>query len=177
MKPTALLLLAGIAICMLVVVFVPLPEQIPIPTTSAHLDDQASQSTKPSSITASADPADSPGSGGVNELQMNDQVSGDGEEAVPGKQVTVQYTGWLYDTRAADNKGLQFDSSRGREPFKFVLGRREVIAGWDEGVKGMKVGGKRILIIPSHMGYGPQGAGKIPPNAPLMFEVEVVSIQ
>ena len=104
-------------------------------------------------------------------LQIEDQVVGDGEEAKAGHSVSVHYTGWL-------TNGTKFDSSvdRGR-PFSFPLGGGRVIRGWDEGVAGMRVGGKRKLTIPPEMGYGSRGAGGlIPPNATLVFEVELLGI-
>jgi FKBP-type peptidyl-prolyl cis-trans isomerase len=93
--------------------------------------------------------------------------------------VVVHYTGWLYDAGATDKKGAKFDSSKDRnEPFEFPLGAGQVIRGWDEGVKGMKVGGKRVLTIPPDMGYGARGAGGvIPPNATLLFEVELLDVR
>ena len=96
-----------------------------------------------------------------------------------GRRVVVHYTGWLYDESAADKKGRKFDSSKDRnEPFEFSLGAGEVIRGWDEGVKGMKVGGTRVLTIPPDMGYGARGAGGvIPPNATLLFEVELLDVR
>ena len=99
-------------------------------------------------------------------------VVGTGVEAVSGKSVTVHYTGTLTD-------GTKFDSSKDRgEPFTFNLGAGEVIKGWDQGVVGMKVGGKRKLTIPSELGYGTQGAGGvIPPNATLIFEVELLDVK
>ena len=100
-------------------------------------------------------------------------------EAVAGRWVAVQYTGWLYDGCAKDLKGEQFDTSQGRvTPFGFIVGAGRVIKGWDEGVLGMKAGGKRTLIIPADKGYGERGAGggKIPPNATLVFDVEVIAI-
>jgi FKBP-type peptidyl-prolyl cis-trans isomerase len=104
------------------------------------------------------------------ELVIEDLVVGDGDEAVAGKSVTVHYTGTLTD-------GKQFDSSVGRGPFQFHLGAGRVIKGWDQGVAGMKVGGKRKLTIPSHLGYGAAGAGNvIPPNATLIFEVELLRV-
>ncbi len=114
----------------------------------------------------------------VTELIRTDIKSGEGTEAVAGKQVSVHYTGWLYDTSAPDNKGVKFDSSRDRnQPFDFPLGAGRVIRGWDEGVAGMKVGGQRTLIIPPHMGYGARGAGGvIPPNATLIFDVELLGV-
>ena len=115
----------------------------------------------------------------ITELIKTDAVVGGGNEAVAGRRVTVHYTGWLYDTAAADNKGKKFDSSRDRnEPFTFRLGGGEVIRGWDEGVAGMKVGGSRTLTIPPDMGYGARGAGGvIPPNATLLFDVELLDVR
>ena len=102
-----------------------------------------------------------------------------GKEATPGKKVSVHYTGWLFNKFATDNKGKKFDSSRGRPGnFTFPLGAGRVIKGWDQGVQGMKVGGQRTLIIPPSMGYGARGAGKvIPPNATLVFDVELMGVQ
>ena len=104
-------------------------------------------------------------------LQYADLQVGDGAEATPGQTVTVHYTGWLTD-------GKKFDSSKDRnDPFAFVLGGGMVIRGWDEGVAGMKVGGKRKLVIPPELGYGARGAGGvIPPNATLVFEVELLDV-
>ncbi len=106
-------------------------------------------------------------------LQFEDTTVGDGAEAVPGSNVTVHYTGWLYQD---GEQGAKFDSSKDRdEPFIFPLGGGMVIKGWDEGVQGMKVGGQRTLIIPASLGYGARGAGGvIPPNATLKFEVELL---
>ena len=111
----------------------------------------------------------------VSELQKIDTVVGDGKEATAGNHVDVHYTGWLFDEKAPDHKGQKFDSSLDRgQLFSFPLGAGHVIKGWDEGVQGMKIGGKRTLIIPSEMGYGPRGAGGvIPPNATLVFDVEL----
>jgi FKBP-type peptidyl-prolyl cis-trans isomerase FkpA len=115
----------------------------------------------------------------VTELIKKDTVLGEGREAEAGFNVTVHYTGWLYDPSKPDSKGKKFDSSVDRhEPFVFFLGGGQVIQGWDEGFSGMKVGGKRTLIIPPHMGYGPYGAGAvIPPNATLIFDVELLGIK
>ncbi|HWV94610.1 MAG TPA: FKBP-type peptidyl-prolyl cis-trans isomerase [Vicinamibacterales bacterium] len=115
----------------------------------------------------------------ITELVKQDDAAGSGNEAVSGREVTVQYTGWLYDQARGDHKGQKFDSSRDRnEPFKFRLGAGQVIQGWDQGVAGMKVGGKRTLTIPPQMGYGSQGAGGvIPPNATLLFEVELLDVR
>jgi FKBP-type peptidyl-prolyl cis-trans isomerase FkpA len=126
-----------------------------------------------------------PGSGanmadsGITELVQQDAKVGTGNEAVAGRQVTVHYTGWLYDTSKADHKGKKFDSSRDRnEPFSFRLGGGQVIQGWDQGVAGMRVGGQRTLTIPPAMGYGAQGAGGvIPGNATLLFDVELLDVR
>ncbi|MEW5789676.1 MAG: FKBP-type peptidyl-prolyl cis-trans isomerase [Pseudomonadota bacterium] len=105
-------------------------------------------------------------------LVIEELVLGEGAEAQPGQAVSVHYTGWL-------TNGSKFDSSVDRnEPFDFPLGRGYVIRGWDEGVAGMKVGGKRKLTIPPDLGYGPRGAGGvIPPNATLVFEVELLGVR
>lgn len=114
-----------------------------------------------------------------NELQKTDVKQGSGAEAVAGKPVVVHYTGWLYDALKPDSHGTKFDSSRDRNaPFSFVLGAGRVIKGWDEGVAGMKVGGQRTLVIPPQLGYGARGAGGvIPPNATLIFDVELLAVQ
>src|SRR4029434_8623848 len=119
------------------------------------------------------------GQSNITELVKNDDVAGSGNEAVAGRQVSVHYTGWLYDQAKADHKGQKFDSSRDRnEPFAFRLGGGQVIQGWDQGVAGMKVGGKRTLTTPPQLGYGSQGAGGvIPPNATLLFEVELLDVR
>jgi FKBP-type peptidyl-prolyl cis-trans isomerase FkpA len=111
-------------------------------------------------------------------LQYEDTVPGTGEEAAAGHQVQVHYTGWLYDPMADNSRGKKFDSSKDRgQPFKFGLGQGQVIGGWDEGVQGMKIGGTRVLTIPPELGYGARGAGGvIPPNATLVFEVELLGI-
>ncbi len=115
----------------------------------------------------------------VTELKIIDNTKGTGAEAVSGKTVFVHYTGWLYDPAQADGHGKKFDSSRDRgTPFDFPLGGGKVIKGWDEGVAGMKVGGKRTLVIPPDKGYGARGAGGvIPPNATLLFDVELLDVK
>ena len=115
----------------------------------------------------------------MTELQKIDTTLGTGAEATPGKQVSVHYTGWLFDASAADQKGAKFDSSLDRgQLFDFPLAAGHVIRGWDEGVAGMKIGGKRTLIIPPEMGDGARGAGGvIPPNATLVFEVELHGVE
>jgi FKBP-type peptidyl-prolyl cis-trans isomerase FkpA len=115
----------------------------------------------------------------VDSLQIIDLVEGTGTKARPGSTVVVHYTGWLYDPAAEDGKGKKFDSSvdRGR-PFDFPLGAGRVIRGWDAGVAGMSVGGQRRLIIPPKLGYGQRGAGGvIPPDATLLFDVELLDVR
>ena len=107
----------------------------------------------------------------VKDLIVKEVKVGTGKEAKDGNTVTVHYTGTL-------TNGKKFDSSVGRGPFSFILGRGEVIKGWDRGVKGMKIGGIRKLTIPSHLGYGERGAGAdIPPNATLLFDVELLKVE
>lgn len=115
----------------------------------------------------------------VSELIKTDQVVGTGAPITTGQKAVVHYTGWLYDPAAADKKGRKFDSSRDRgDPFSFSIGAGRVIKGWDLGVAGMQVGGQRQLIIPADLGYGSRGAGGvIPPDATLLFDVELVAIQ
>jgi FKBP-type peptidyl-prolyl cis-trans isomerase len=110
---------------------------------------------------------------------MTDIVVGAGDLAESGKDVVVHYTGWLFDAAAPDNKGRKFDSSRDRnDPFAFPLGAGHVIQGWDQGVVGMRVGGQRRLVIPPELGYGARGAGGvIPPNATLVFDVELLAVR
>jgi len=115
----------------------------------------------------------------VMELKKIDEKQGTGMEAVAGRAVIVHYTGWLYDPSVPDGRGAKFDSSRDRKvPFGFLLGGGRVIKGWDEGVAGMKVGGRRTLVIPPDMAYGERGAGSvIPPNATLLFDVELLDVK
>ena len=115
----------------------------------------------------------------ITTLQVTDVKVGTGADATNGKAVTVHYTGWLYNESASDKHGSKFDSSRDRnQPFNFVLGAGQVIRGWDQGVAGMKVGGQRTLVIPPSLGYGSTGAsGVIPPNATLVFDVELLNVQ
>jgi len=111
-------------------------------------------------------------------LQYDDTVTGSGDTARAGQQVSVHYTGWLHEPDTAHGRGKKFDSSKDRgQPFSFGLGGGQVIGGWDEGVQGMQVGGTRVLLIPPELGYGARGAGGvIPPNATLVFEVELLAI-
>lgn len=129
--------------------------------------DQANDSTSPNVSPATAGASTAP----VTELQSTDLVAGTGDEAVAGKKVSVHYTGTLTD-------GTKFDSSVDRgQPFEFTLGAGQVIKGWDQGVAGMKVGGKRKLVIPADLAYGQSGQGSIPPNSTLVFEVELLGVQ
>ena len=109
-------------------------------------------------------------------LIFDDRVVGEGDEARAGLEVTVHYTGWLL---FGGERGRKFDSSKDRgDPFSFPLGAGHVIKGWDEGVQGMKVGGTRVLTIPAALGYGARGAGGvIPPNATLIFDVELLAVE
>ena len=114
----------------------------------------------------------------VTTLQIIDTQIGAGAQADSGKTVTVNYNGWLYEQYTADHQGTKFDSSYDRnQPFTFKLGVHQVILGWDQGVKGMKVGGKRTLVIPSSLAYGPAGSGPIPPDRALIFDIELLSVQ
>jgi FKBP-type peptidyl-prolyl cis-trans isomerase len=109
---------------------------------------------------------------------QTDLREGTGAMANSGQTAKVHYTGWLYDANAADNKGQQFDSSVGRGPFSFRVGGGQVIRGWDQGVQGMKVGGQRRLVLPPEFAYGARGAGNvIPPNATLVFDVELLDVR
>ncbi|MGO1073185.1 FKBP-type peptidyl-prolyl cis-trans isomerase [Lysobacter sp. CA199] len=117
--------------------------------------------------------------GRIAQFQTIDERVGTGAVAQPGQEVIVQYNGWFYDEKAADKRGSKFDSSYDRgKPFSFLLGAGRVIRGWDDGVAGMRVGGKRVLMVPPDLGYGAAGAGggAIPPDASLVFEVELFGI-
>lgn len=106
----------------------------------------------------------------TQELKIEDLQIGDGKEAVKGALITTQYRGWLED-------GTEFDSSYSRgQPFQCVIGTRRVIQGWDQGLMGMRVGGKRKLWVPAHLGYGERKVGKIPPNSNLIFEIELLEV-
>lgn len=135
--------------------------------TQPQSETQSNTQTQTGSVNSMITPP-----GGVTELKMEDIIQGTGAQATPGKNVTVHYTGWLTD-------GTKFDSSKDRgQPFSFPLGAGRVIRGWDQGVAGMKVGGKRKLTIPPALAYGDRGAGgRIPPNATLVFEVELLKVE
>src|SRR5580765_1953539 len=127
---------------------------------------------------SSTAPTSSPDSG-VTTLQITDVSVGTGVQATNGRILTVNYTGWLYSTSAADHHGSKFDSSRdpGKQPFSFTLGVNQVIAGWDQGLLGMRVGGQRTLIIPPSLGYGSRGTTGIPGNSTLVFDVELLDVR
>jgi len=110
-------------------------------------------------------------------FSQTDLLVGTGGDLLTGATPTVDYTGWLYDASTSDKKGLQFDSSVGRTPFTFTLGAGQVIKGWDQGLPGMRVGGNRRLIIPPSLAYGEMRNGLIPPNATLVFDIALLSIQ
>jgi len=125
----------------------------------------------------SSSPADTSGSAAVTQLKTTDTLVGTGATAAAGKALTVHYTGWLYDEKASGQKGTQFETSVGGSPITFVLGAGRVIQGWEQGFVGMKVGGKRTLLIPSSLAYGAAGSQpKIPPNAALVFDVELMAV-
>ncbi len=117
--------------------------------------------------------------GGVTSMQTTQLQAGSGAAISAGQIAVVQYTGWLYEVSAPDDKGKQFDSSRTTgQPFRFALGTGQVIKGWDQGVAGMKIGERRRLIIPAELAYGDSGAGGvIPPGATLVFDVDLVAIE
>ena len=142
--------------------------------------DDAAATAAPAETPAAETPAASTPTGTETmALQKTDLSPGTGAEIKSGQTALVHYTGWLYDTATPENKGKKFDSSVDRnEPFEFPVGAGMVIKGWDEGVVGMKVGGKRRLVIPPEMGYGARGfAPVIPPSATLVFDVELVEIR
>jgi len=141
--------------------------------TGCNTADQTPAATTPAETPVAEAPAAQTGTptAEVTELKVEDIKVGTGAEAKPGDTVSVHYTGWLAD-------GTKFDSSKDSgQPFEFQLGQGMVIKGWDVGVAGMKVGGVRRLTIPADMGYGPQGSGPIPPNATLVFEVELLAVK
>ena len=119
------------------------------------------------------------GHGRIAELRIEERAEGSGRVAEPGTRVSVHYTGWLYDDRAPQSRGTQFDSSRERGvAFSFLLGAGQVIRGWDRGVEGMREGGRRVLWLPPEYGYGARGAGdRIGPDASLVFEVELLAVE
>lgn len=123
-------------------------------------------------------PTAAPSAPAVESLETVELAPGSGPAIAAGQRAVVLYTGWLYETSATDKKGKQFDSTQSGSPFRFIVGTGQVIKGWDRGVLGMKVGGRRRLTIPPDLGYGDVGAGDlIPPGAALIFDVELVGIE
>ena len=110
-------------------------------------------------------------------FSQTDVRAGTGAAIISGSLATVHYTGWLYRESGTDGKGLQFETSRSGEPFSFTVGVGQVIAGWDQGMLGMRVGGVRRLVIPPSLGYGPTRNGPLPPNATLVFEIELFDVE
>jgi FKBP-type peptidyl-prolyl cis-trans isomerase FkpA len=119
---------------------------------------------------------DSPTSPNNADYSQSDLRIGTGADALTGRVLTVNYTGWFYNESATDGKGVQFDSSAGQPPLTFTLGAGQVIQGWEQGVQGMKVGGIRRLVIPPSLAYGQSRFGPIPPNATLVFEIELLEV-
>ena len=145
---------------------------------AAVLATACSRETPPAETAATKPPIEAPPP--VTELQKIDVIKGTGEGISLGQQAVVHYTGWLYEPGQPDNKGKQFDSSRERgKPFRFTIGAGGVIKGWEEGVQGMQPGVQRQLVIPASLGYGESGAGQgvIPPNATLLFDIELLAIE
>jgi FKBP-type peptidyl-prolyl cis-trans isomerase FkpA len=131
-----------------------------------------------SALAASACENSNPSSPSVNvPFSTTDLAVGTGTEATVGRTITVNYTGWLYSAAASDNKGAQFDTTSGRGPYQLILGVGQVIRGWDQGLVGMRAGGRRRLVIPPNLGYGTVANGPIPANSTLLFEVELLSVQ
>jgi FKBP-type peptidyl-prolyl cis-trans isomerase FkpA len=126
---------------------------------------------------AAAGCSSSPATPSSAAFSQTDLKVGTGTAAASGSAVTVNYTGWFYDASATDKKGMQFDSSTGKDPLAFTLGTGSVIQGWDQGLVGMKVGGVRRLIVPPSLAYGSTRYSSIPPNATLVFDIELVSVQ
>jgi FKBP-type peptidyl-prolyl cis-trans isomerase FkpA len=153
---------------------------LPGPKDPAQATATAASPANPNNPVNAADAQARPAEQGP-QVQVIDHVIGKGAEATVGSTVVVNYTGWFYKPLAARQRGRKFDSSldAGREPLEFQLGARQVIKGWEQGVQGMKVGGKRTLIIPSELAYGKRGAGggSIPPDSDLIFDVELLKVK
>lgn len=166
----------------------PAPKEKPVTVVKEHAsaaavapkpEKKAPVASAPAAPVAAEAPAAKPEKIDTAKLNKIDRKLGDGTLAVTGKQVSVHYTGWLYDEAKPDHRGAKFDSSRDRgQAFEFGLGAGMVIPGWEQGVEGMKVGGQRTLIIPPALGYGSSGAGRvIPPNAILVFDIELLGVR
>jgi FKBP-type peptidyl-prolyl cis-trans isomerase FkpA len=164
----------------------PEPAKPPAPEPSAPAPSTSPPSTPPASTSAPGPTVDKPEAPAAPRTPparpaytRTDLQVGTGREAQKGKGLSVHYTGWLYDPTRPEMKGRMFDSSKERGPFNFLLGGGQVIPGWDQGFDGMKIGGRRRLIIPPALAYGVDGAGGgiIPPNATLIFEMELLDVQ
>jgi FKBP-type peptidyl-prolyl cis-trans isomerase FkpA len=156
---------------------IPLP---PRPAVGVLLGLLAACGGKPPATGPSSDsPVPAVAAPAIETLEVGELQAGSGAPITAGQKAVVQYTGWLYETSAPDKKGKEFDSSRSSgQPFSFVVGAGQVIKGWDQGVLGMKVGGRRRLTIPATLAYGDVGAGGvIPPGAALVFDVELVAVE
>ena len=158
------------------------PPAPPPPAADASATAPSAKLDKPADKPASAPGTTAGKPAGMPErpsFTRTDLQGGTGREAQKGKGLSVNYTGWLYDPNRPDLKGRMFDTSKDRGPFNFVLGAGQVIPGWDQGFDGMKIGGRRRLIIPPDLAYGVDGAGNgiIPPNATLVFEMELLDVQ
>lgn len=128
-------------------------------------------------VPACAKNAGAAGTPASGELRKIDTVVGSGRLAMAGSTVSINYTGWLYSPQAARQRGVGFDQSKPGAPLTFKIGGGSVIKGWEEGMRGMKVGGKRTLVIPSALGFGEQGLGPVPPKANLIFDIELVDVK
>ncbi len=148
------------------------------PSFAQDASAKASASASASASSPAAETA-AASSDAITTLMIKDIKVGEGTEATAGREIEVHYTGWLYDPKAKSGHGKQFDSSVGRGVFSFPLGAGRVIKGWDQGVTGMREGGKRTLIIPADMAYGSRniGNGLIPPNSVLIFDVELKKVR
>ena len=161
----------------------PPPQQPSVQETPAPEPSKPAESSAPAPGSEIAQPQKPPAAAKTPPVSpaytRTDLQAGTGREAQKGSNLSVHYTGWLYDPARPEMKGRMFDSSKERGPFNFQLGAGQVIPGWDQGFDGMKIGGRRRLIIPPSLGYGVDGAGGgiIPPNATLLFEMELLDVQ
>ena len=145
---------------------------------SAFVSPSFAQTPAATDLNANLSAVTGPGPLHILKLTPVDIAVGEGAEVKTGDVVEVHYTGWLYNNKAANLRGAKFDSSRDAgNPFTFLVGGRQVIRGWDMGVVGMKVGGKRTLMIPAYLAYSTQGSGSIPPNTHLVFDIELLAIK
>lgn len=172
-------LLAGLALTALTATLAFAQAAFAQTAPAAPAADTAPTRAAPAGDRAASPAAATPAAGPVTELEVIDVKVGTGTELTPGNVAIVHYTGWLYDPAAPDRRGRKFDSSMEKGvPFGFFLGVGKVIKGWDQGLAGMRVGGKRTLIVPPHLAYAERGAGRsVPANATLVFDVELIDIK